>query len=82
MSGGLVKEQQGRVSQERAGQRDPLPLARGQPQAALAERRVVPGRQLLDEVGGAREPGGPAMALRFASAWPRAILSAAVPVNR
>ena len=60
MSGGLVQEQQGRVSQERTGQRDPLPLARGQPQAALAERRIVSGRQFLDEVGGPGQPGGPA----------------------
>ena len=56
VSGGLVEEQQGRVAQERAGQRDPLPLARGQPQSALAERRIVSGRQFLDEVGGPGQP--------------------------
>ena len=60
VSGGLVQEQQGRVSQERTGQRDPLPLPRGQPQAALAERRIVSSRQFLDEVGGPRQPGGAA----------------------
>ena len=36
----LVEQQQRRVAQERAGQRDPLSLTGGQPGAAVAEHRV------------------------------------------
>jgi len=38
---GLVQQQQRRVPQERAGQRDLLPLARGQPQPVFPDFGVV-----------------------------------------
>ena len=43
--GRLVEDQDRRVLEERARDRDPLPLAAGQLRAALAEQRVVPLRQ-------------------------------------
>ena len=55
--GRLVEHEHRRVGQQRAGDRDPLALAAGQPAAALAELGVVAVRQRGDElvrVGGAR----------------------------
>ena len=47
-----------RVGEQRPGQRQPLPLAAGQGQPALADHRVVAVRQRLDELGrlGGRAP--------------------------
>ena len=39
--GGLVQDQDRRVLQDRAGDRDPLALAAGEPAAALADHGVV-----------------------------------------
>ncbi len=55
--GGLVEQQQRRVLEERPGQRDPLPLARGQPRAALPQRRGVVTGQRPDELRGAGQGG-------------------------
>ena len=55
--GRLVEDQNRRVLQQRARDRDPLALAAREPLAALADRRVVAVRQRRDEVvrvGGAR----------------------------
>ena len=48
-AGGLVEDQDGRVAEQRPGDRDPLPLAAREPGPALAEQRVVALRQLRDE---------------------------------
>ena len=52
--GGLVEQQQRRVAQDRARDRDALALAARQRHAALADRRVVALRQALDELVGKR----------------------------
>ena len=80
---GLVEQQQGRVLEERPGQRDPLPLARGQPRAPLPERRAVVRGQRPDELR-PRRPGWPprAMSAADASGRPSAMLLATVPSNR
>ena len=54
--GRLVEHEHGGVGEQRAGDRDPLPLAAGQPPAALAEVGVVAVGQPLDELVRA---GGP-----------------------
>ncbi len=51
----LVQQQQRGVAQERAGQCDALALPRGQPGAALAQRRLVAARQPVDELVGVRQ---------------------------
>ena len=48
--GGLVEDQDARVDQQRARDRDALALAAGQRLAALADQRVVAVRQAQDEV--------------------------------
>ena len=53
--GRLVEQQDRRVLQHRARDREPLALAGRELGAALAERRVVAERQLLDELVGARD---------------------------
>ncbi len=49
----LVEQQDRRVLENRARDRDALPLSARQPHAALAEKRVVPLRQHADELVGA-----------------------------
>ena len=57
--GGLVEQQDRRVLQHRARDRDALPLPAGEPDAMLADRRVVALRQVADEgVGGGGNRGG------------------------
>ena len=55
--GRLVEDQDRRVLEQRAGDRQPLPLAAGQPLSALADRRLVAfglrGNEVM-RVGGAR----------------------------
>ena len=48
--GGVVENQHPRVGEHRAGQRDALPLAARERQPALADQRVVPLGQALDEL--------------------------------
>ena len=48
--GRLVEDQDARVDQQRAGDRDPLPLAARERLAALADQRVVAVRQPEDEL--------------------------------
>ena len=55
---GLVKNQDGRVFQERARYRDALPLAAGKSDAAIADHRVHAVRQSLDEACATRGAGG------------------------
>ena len=58
--GRLVEDHEGRVAQERARERDPLPLAGRQAPPALADDRAVPVRQPADErVGAGLLGGGP-----------------------
>ena len=58
--GGVVEQQQPRAAQERAGERDPLPLAARQRDAALADHLVEPAGQPLDEAcGRGRRRGRP-----------------------
>ena len=52
----LVEDQDRGVLQERAGERDPLALAAGEPHPALADQRVVAVRQPADEVVRVRRP--------------------------
>ena len=56
-AGGLVEEQDGRVAQDRPGDRDALLLAAGEPVAALADDGVVALGQRGDEVVDARGAG-------------------------
>ena len=51
-TGGLVQQQDRRVAQDRACDRDALALPAGQPRAALTEESVVPGRQLAQKLIG------------------------------
>ena len=48
--GGVVEDQDARVGEDRAGDREALALAAGDGQAALADARVVAVREPLDEV--------------------------------
>ena len=50
--GRVVEQQQPRVGDQRAGERDPLPLPAGQREPLLADHRVVAVRQLADELVG------------------------------
>ena len=57
---GLVEDQNRRVLQDRARDRDALALAAGELDAALTHERVVAVRQRLDELRGVRERRGAA----------------------
>ena len=57
-AGGLVEEQQRGVAQDRARDRDPLPLAAGQAHALLAEEGGEALRQAVEELGGGGRLGG------------------------
>ncbi len=57
-AGGVVEQHDPRVGEQCPGQRDPLPLAAGQGQAALADHGVVAVRQRLDELVGLDCPRG------------------------
>ena len=56
--GGLVEQDDRRVLDQRARDRDALALAAGKLRAALADRRVVAGRKRADELVGVRGLGG------------------------
>src|SRR5581483_8978835 len=56
--GRLVEDQDARVGERGARDREELPLPLAQPTAALAEHRLVALRQPLDEVVRVGEPGG------------------------
>ena len=58
--GRVVEDQHLRVGEDRARDRDPLPLAAREREAALAEHRLVALGQALDELRGAGEPRGAA----------------------
>jgi hypothetical protein len=58
VGGGLVEDQDARVGDQRAGERDQLALAGGELRAALADLGVVAVRQLGDELLGADRRGG------------------------
>ncbi len=55
--GGLVEDQEGRLADERAGDRDALALAAGEVRPSLAEQRVVPRREFGNEVVGVGQLG-------------------------
>ena len=57
--GGVVQDEDGRVAQQRPGQRDALALAAGQGQALFADDRVVALREAFDELVGPGDRGGP-----------------------
>ena len=80
--GRLIEQQQRRVAQDGAGDRDALALAARQRHAALAELRVEAARQAADEFGGVREIGG---ALDLGVSWrpgrPKRMFSRAVAAN-
>ena len=67
--GGVVQDQDPRVHQQRAGDRDPLALAARERQAALADARVVAVGQVADELVSLRPDRRRA---RSARAWPQA----------
>ena len=46
----LVQQQDRRVLEQRASNRQPLPLPAGQPNGALSDNGIVPGRQMRDEL--------------------------------
>ena len=74
--GRLVEQQQRRVAQDRARDRDALALAARQRDAALADRRVVALRQPADELVGERELGRRARPpRRVASGRPKRMFS-------
>jgi hypothetical protein len=62
--GGLVQQEQRSVAQERAGERELLALARGQPQPAFADLGGVAIGQALDELGRSGRLRGPGDGLR------------------
>src|SRR5262245_31582019 len=49
-TGWLIQDENGRILEERASQRDALALAAGEPHAALPHQRFVSLRQARDEV--------------------------------
>ena len=55
--GRLVEDQDARIGEDRARDRDALALAARQLHAALADDRVVPLLELLDELVGVRDRG-------------------------
>ena len=57
--GRLVEDQQRRLAQQRPRQRDPLPLPAREPDAALADDRVVAVGKLADDLVGDRRAGPP-----------------------
>src|SRR5215469_5688879 len=59
VGGRLVQQHELRVSQERPGERDSLPLASGQVKTALSQRGVEATGKGRDELLGAGEPGRP-----------------------
>src|SRR6266542_4970269 len=67
--GRFVQDEDGRVLQERAGDREPLLLAAGQARAAFADLGVVAIRERDDEVVDLRGPGG-GLGLRVARLEP------------
>jgi hypothetical protein len=56
--GRLVEDQDARVDEQRAGDRDALPFAAGERLAAFADQRVVAVRQAQDEFVGVRGARG------------------------
>src|SRR5882724_7361845 len=52
IAGGFVEDQQFRVRQDRAGDRQPLPLAATQSHASLTDERLHPVGHSVDELGG------------------------------
>ena len=68
-AGGLVEHQDRRVAQQRAGDREPLLLATGEPVAAGADDGVVAVGQRRDQVV---DPGRPAGGLDLRRRWHRA----------
>ena len=82
--GRLVEDHEVGIAQERARDRDPLPLAAAQPDAVLADGRLVAVGQVVDE---RRRAGGAGRGLddrrrRVASGRASRMLSATVPWNR
>ena len=81
--GGFVEQDDRRVLDQRARDRDALALAAGQLRAVLADRRVVAEREAHDEImraGGLR--GGDDLALRSRRACRRRCCSRMVSRNR
>ena len=60
----LVEDEDRRILEEGAGERDPLTFTTGQAHAALADGGLVPQRQGLDELVGAGHARCPAMSTR------------------
>ena len=76
----LVEHEDGRIAQHGAGDGDPLALAAGEPDAALADHRLVAGRQGGDEVVGIGVATGLLhLSLWVASGLPNLRLSSTVP---
>ena len=81
--GRLVEDQDPRVGDQRAGERDELALAGRELHAALADRRVVAVLEARDELVGADGVGGRrGPPRRVASGRPNAMFSPIVPLNR
>ena len=57
-AGGIVEHEHPRVGEDRAGERDTLPLAAAEREATLAEEGVVAEGQAQDEVVGTGKPRG------------------------
>ena len=55
---GFVQDENRRTPQQRARDRQPLTLAARELHAAIADRRIVPAGQTMDELIGARQRGG------------------------
>ena len=79
----LVEDQDPRVGEQRAAERDELALAEREAEAALAELRVVAVLEPLDELVGAdRARGGDDLLAASRPGRPKAMLSATVPAKR
>ena len=79
----LVEDQDPRVGEQRARERDELALAEREPRAALAELRLVAVLEPLDELVGADGPrGGDRSPRGSRPGRPKAMFSATVPAKR
>jgi len=75
-AGGFVEQQDARIAQQGAGERDTLPLAAGEAAATGSDGRVETLRQGVDEIGGGGMGGaldlevGGAGSSNSSASWP------------
>ncbi len=70
VAGRLVEDEDRRVGQDGPGDRQPLPLAAAEPDPSLADEGVVAVGQVLDELVGVGDLGGPCSTSAKVGSWP------------